>query len=545
MQKGGLAIFDIPLTKNKFIFYIVVTLFCFSLLSGCTIEDFLFPVNVSISSYDIRDDDGFPGLNVVFSTTGTTTIKLYSPENVLLDSDFFFKGDHEAVFHLSSYKGTAEVGQYTLVAYNKNDNSVFEETFSINGPELSIASCSQSWWKREAWKGGYSLIGLNLWLYNDGDTPVYPYTVEVVVDSETISGFVLPSVIPAKGSKYVDCFIYKEETPEDSSFSVSVKDHSGVILTTDVFSVVLVDNVPVRDFTWKYKGLNRRLRIPYPDFLFDYYSSIDRINNEDYGVYVFDPYDDDYIELVVNELMFGFSEESDVEMINFAASFVQNLEYKLDSETNDSVEYPRYPVETVFNGKGGGDCEDLSILACSLLSEMGYDVALFRLPDHMAVGVQLDEDDLLAYDYYTDNYYFLETTTVTPSCGYIPPDSRSPSELTVYPISSRPLLIHNWKNNALLIYTNTELGDFVKVKLIIQNFGIEEAKNVLVKGLFITENGLIPNSESETISSLNPGMKKEIILKVDIPSGVVTVFKTWIYLNGQIVNERESASSFP
>lgn len=529
---------------KKGIFYIALTLVCFSSFSGCILEDLFFPTNFSISSYDICDDEGFPGLNVGFSNTGTVTVKLYSPYNSMLDSDFFFKGNHDAIFHLSSYKGTAEQGQYRLVAFDKNGNNVFEQTFSFSGSDLSIVSCDQKWWKRGAWKGGYSLIGLNLWLYNNGDTPVYPYTVEVVIDSETITGFVLPSVVLPNESKFIDCFVYKDETPTDSTFSVLLKDCSGSTLVTDTFSVVLEDNVPVKDYTWRYKGLSRRLRIPYPEFLFDYYSGIERIKDEDYGVYVFDPYDTDYIEIVVDQLMLGFPEESDVDKINFAASFVQNLEYKFDSETNESFEYPRFPVETVFNGEGGGDCEDLSILCACILDHMGYDVALLRLPDHMAVGVHLDEDDLPGYDYYTGNYYFLETTSAV-SCGPIPEDYKSPSELTIYPISSRPLLLHSWKNNALTIFTNTEIGDFVKVKLIVENLGAETAENILVEGFFITQVGLVPKAESEIISFLKPGMKKEIILTVDIPLGVTTWFKTRIYLEGKVVDEKESASSFP
>ena len=89
------------------------------------------------------------------------------------------------------------------------------------------------------------------------------------------------------------------------------------------------------------------MSIPNPDFLHSYYSGIDRTRHEDYSVYVFDLFDEGYIELLVDKLMYDLNIENNVDKINFAASFVQNLEYKRDSETNESLEYPYYPIETL------------------------------------------------------------------------------------------------------------------------------------------------------------------------------------------------------
>jgi len=383
-------------------------------------------------------------------------------------------------------------------------------------------------------------------MHNNGDTPAYPHTVEMTVDSESISGFVLPCVILPNEIKYVDCFVYKDDAPESSTFAVSLKDILGNTLGTGSFSVNIdeEDVVSVKEFNWSYNG-NRRLVIPYPEFLFDYYSGIDRIQHEDYTSYVFDIYDGDYIDVLVDRLMRGFDDEGDVSKINFAASFVQNLDYKKDSEMDDTFEYARYPVETLFNGDGGGgDCEDKAILTASILDQMGYDVALFRLPNHMAVGVHLDEN-VSNYEYYTENYYFLETTKAGKPLGFIPNEHKSPSDLEVYPISSRPLLIHNWKDNNLTVFTNTELGDFVKVTIIVENLGSGTAKDILVKGAFYTQNDLELNAENKVISSLKPGIKKEITITPDIPKSVTTWFKTRIYLEDGCVDEHESVSSFP
>ena len=81
----------------------------------------------------------------------------------------------------------------------------------------------------------------------------------------------------------------------------------------------------------------------------------------------------------------------------------------------------------------------------------------------MAVGVRLSEDAVQGYSYYTEDYYYLETTTGDAEVGFVPSKYRSPSELSVYDISLRPLVFHDWLDGVLTIYTNTELGDFVKV----------------------------------------------------------------------------------
>ena len=64
--------------------------------------------------------------------------------------------------------------------------------------------------------------------------------------------------------------------------------------------------------------------------------------------------------------------------------FVQEIPY----EEEIDCEYPQYPIETLVNDKG--DCEDKSILCASFLDLLGYNVSLLSLPNHMAVGVNID-----------------------------------------------------------------------------------------------------------------------------------------------------------
>jgi len=534
-----------PLTKNVVLFLVFVMLLLCS-LSGCIFDNLFGGTSFSLSSWSVCDDDGFPGISFIFSCSGTVTVKLLGPDSKLLDSDSFFKGDHNAIFHLAEYRRSVTPGSYKLRAYDKDNKEIKSETFSFTGVDLSILSCDQKWWKREVWFGGYSLFGLGLNVQNNGDTPAYPYDISATMDSKIITGLALPTVILPEESKNVDCFVYRDKSPTNSEFTLNLKDVEGNVLANGAYSVNVVNNVPVQQFSWRYSNGVRRVNIPRSEYLYDYYIGLNRTNNEDYSLYVFDPYDDQYVDIVIDAIMFGFGGATDLEKINFIASFVQSLEYKSDSSTDSSYEYPRYPIETLFNGNGGGDCEDKAILVASLLKNLEYNVSLLRFPNHMAVGVNLSKSANPVYDYYVDGYFFLETTTEGKPCGFVPSEYReSVSEVSVYPVSSRPLLIHNWQNSSITIFTNTERGDFVKVTLILENLGIDTAKNIVVEGGFFTSNEIKINYKNTTISSLDPGVKKRVTLSVDIPKSYTTLFKTRIYLDGKVVDEKESASSFP
>lgn len=528
---------------NKIAIFAAVIIIIISSFSGCILNE-IFGTSFTLNSYEIIDDEGFAGLSLDFLTTGEGTSKLYGPGNNLIDSDFFYIGNQNSVIYLADYRSTVKSGIYKLKSYDKNGDEINEESISLSGSDLSINSLDAKWWKSEVWKDSLSLVGLNLSVFNSGDSPVYPDKIDVNIESETFSVSVLPVAVMSGVNTFIDCFVYKEDVV-DNAISVLLKDINGVTIASGSFTPLMTHNVATREFKWNHDGKSYYLNIPDTKYLIEYFSNLDRIYHEDYAVYVYDSYDDDYLDMLVDNLMDGFGMDSDVDKVNFAASFVQNLDYKLDSDTNTSVEYARYPVETLFNGDGGGgDCEDLSILMASILDKIDIDVALLRLPNHMAVGVKLDEDVLPQYDYYTENYYFLETTSVAPSCGYIPSSSKSPSELTVYPISSRPWLKHSWRNGTLTIFYMGGTADYVKAIIIVENLGAIPANNILVKGGFYTNYGQELNAEFATISKLKPGMKTKINLMNKVPHNTTTTFKTKIYYKNEVVDEHESESTF-
>lgn len=530
-----------PLAIKKFLI-LLIPIILTSSFSGCIFEDIFGGTNFSLNGFVISDDEFFPSLSINFTCSDTVTVKVFGAGNRIVDSDLFFRGNHETDLYLDEFRNTISPGSYKIKAYDKDGNEIYSKSVSFSGLDLEILSCIQKWWKQNIALNSFSLFGLKINVYNNGDVPVYPYYIQVIMDDKITTGLIFPSVVMPKESKSIECFIFRDKVPNNSSFTLNLKGIDENILATRSLDVNTNNNVLTKEFSWNYLGPHK-VNIPNPEYLYNYHSSLERTNNNDYSLYVFDPYDDEYIDIILDMIMADYT-GTDVQKINYIASFVQTIEYKSDSDNDTQYEYPRFPVETLFDGRG--DCEDKAILTASMLYSLGYDIALLRLPNHMAVGVRLSEEDIPIYDYYIEDYYFLETTTKGKTCGFIPHEYKENNDsVTIYPITDRPLLMHNWKDGTITIYTNTEIGDFVSVKTIVENLGKTTARDVLVEGVFVTANGFKINYENNIISFLEPGNKKKVSLIVDIPNSITTYFKTRIYLDDEIVDEQESVSSFP
>ncbi len=107
---------------------------------------------------------------------------------------------------------------------------------------------------------------------------------------------------------------------------------------------------------------------------------------------------------------------TEVERADFVLKFVESTEYVSDSTSRNKAEWFKYPIETLFDN--GGDCEDTSILYCTLMHSLGYDVALLHFPaslgydaGHMAASVALSDCSGRYYLVDGEKYYYCETTS--------------------------------------------------------------------------------------------------------------------------------------
>ena len=165
--------------------------------------------------------------------------------------------------------------------------------------------------------------------------------------------------------------------------------------------------------------------------MYGYYKKLDRYYEvKDYVKYANDPNNEalaaqiaDCLQEIGDSLSY-----SDAEVAREAVNFVQSvIEYKYDIESTGEDEYPKYPIETIYERQG--DCEDSSILLAAILKELGYEVALMHLPQHVAVAVKTT-DDYNAGSYYELNghrYLFIECTAKGWNIGDIPENYREKS----------------------------------------------------------------------------------------------------------------------
>jgi len=112
---------------------------------------------------------------------------------------------------------------------------------------------------------------------------------------------------------------------------------------------------------------------------------------------------------------------SDREIVEEAINFVQQcFTYEYDTAKGQS-EYPKYLIETMVDRTG--DCEDTSLLLCSIVKQLGYGAVLLDYPGHIAVGLQFGQDTNQTgryYDYNGKRYYYIETTNTGWDIGQMP-----------------------------------------------------------------------------------------------------------------------------
>ncbi len=143
-----------------------------------------------------------------------------------------------------------------------------------------------------------------------------------------------------------------------------------------------------------------------------------------YGSFVADPVQDAlYTDLLGEfEKIRAGSGLDDDEYVELLTAFVQSLPYASDCAL------PRYPVETIVDGRG--DCDDRSLLLAALLNRAGYGVALFYFGEanHVAVGIASPVASFL------DSGYAIIETTEKSLIG-VPPAGTSAEDVCLIPVS--------------------------------------------------------------------------------------------------------------
>ncbi len=191
----------------------------------------------------------------------------------------------------------------------------------------------------------------------------------------------------------------------------------------------MVDGTSSNVYRWSFKGVPYTLSWDLDTDVYKDYISHDAGRWPSSSRYTsFVNYGSENVKLVADKLKGLSAGMSEVDRADFVLKFVQLCtEYERDYryEHTTGTEHWKYPVETLFEGKG--DCEDTSILYCALMKAMGYDVALliyngaqYKDNGHAAASVALDY--VKGGTYYEKDglyYYYCETTSDKMAVGEI------------------------------------------------------------------------------------------------------------------------------
>lgn len=495
---------------------------------------------IAISDSGFVDDEGFASWSCMLNTSGFIEVSLSDPSGLSVFSEEYYSGLHQVVIPLSSYRGSVKPGEYDLSIVDHRNRVVEQRIVRVFEPSFIISDIVFSYLDVG---GSYVLTGVMVTGKNTGSIPLYPTVFEVEVEEEKVSGFCVPEVVRGGESEQVffDLSIIDLEK-KPLSCVVSVFDASGKSLS-DFESTQTPFSSAALDFSWRYLGRNRKVSTANLDSLYEFFSSRDRFDVQDYSVYVFSPFDDGTIDLLAYQLERIFGSGDEKELINGVASFVREaISYGEDVCPNGSsndFEYPRFPVETLVDGVG--DCEDTAVLLAALLNELDVNVSLLRMPNHMAVGVSLSED-LAGYEPFFDGYYFLESTSNGGSVGWVPLEYRGQTNVSAYELNQRPLVVQDWKKATR--YSPSEGLDYVQLQVGIENVGSTSLTEAVLLVGFESAGDSLVGLKSMPLEEIGVLDKSLIEIDLDIPFSVSGRLVSRVLVDGVLLSEKRSADVF-
>lgn len=252
-------------------------------------------------------------------------------------------------------------------------------------------------------------------------------------------GYMICIVITAESDHDVSAILYKikasgavlpeDDPPTPTAPAEEPSQSQGGLAYTDG----RVPNYPGTDPQWetvrfewpRQDGLGSlRMELPLDTQMYIYYRGLERYQGtENYHYYTDDANNRAIVAEIVRAIrqVSGELNYSDAAVVREVANFVQNvIEYQYDSDSTGEEEYPRYPIETLFERRG--DCEDTSILMAALLRELGYEVGFLQIPGHVAVALRTSDEysDGMYYEINGHRYLYIESTATGWNIGDIP-----------------------------------------------------------------------------------------------------------------------------
>lgn len=203
-----------------------------------------------------------------------------------------------------------------------------------------------------------------------------------------------------------------------STFNFPVDKEEAIASGHTILNNEAINTVELKQMQWVYGGyrFTTQLQLDYNTYKY-YARQTKRQSYQDFArEHATYPY--------LNELALTLKKDADQlgykgeQLVAYLTAFVQqNITYTNDPY-NNGYDYPKYPIETLYEKKG--DCEDSAILLVSLLKKFGFDAVLLQLPKHMAVGAAVPNWKGTHYNFEGKKYAYIETTNPKWKIGQMP-----------------------------------------------------------------------------------------------------------------------------
>ncbi|MBT4070342.1 MAG: hypothetical protein HOE79_03795, partial [Euryarchaeota archaeon] len=192
-------------------------------------------------------------------------------------------------------------------------------------------------------------------------------------------------------------------------------------------------------FTWDFNGEDFSMDI---ELDYSVYSLFKNLDHEVIGSTAEERYsrfptpDEEYVIQIaeaLQELAIENGFTTHLEITEFVYAFVGDIQYVLDIEGSGVSNYPKYPIEMLW--EASGDCEDAAILYVSLIEAIDYDAMFMRglvkqsdeedWGGHAWAVVNVPGENNLGSHWYgpgeksNTKFYFVETTAYYDGNSYI------------------------------------------------------------------------------------------------------------------------------
>ena len=245
------------------------------------------------------------------------------------------------------------------------------------------------------------------------------------------------------------------------------------VITPEPTSRVVFDPT----YRWEYKNVDWAFTMVIPEDAYLFFKDKPRTPGMSYAEYALADEDRETLQDVAMKIKNGGDGQGYSEYDNAmnVLTFVQSLPYVSDIDSTGMSEYPRYPIETLKDGRG--DCEDKTILAAALLQKMGLDVVILMLPDHSAVGINVPGASGISYEHDGKRYYYTETTSGNWDIGDQPEELRGLTARVVV-LERNPIL--GLQVNALSVSADGT-NVYFSTRYTVKNAGPGTAKNLVLR----------------------------------------------------------------